>query len=70
MEAKRVKTKMKELLISRAGLVLLLSIIAIQLPAQKVWDERKGCISAQGNLAPGYLFAQKTVSAYVNGDIE
>jgi len=29
--------------------------------AQKIWEERKGCVSSQGNLAPGYLFAQKAV---------
>jgi hypothetical protein len=52
-------------------LMLLLSTLAfIQLPAQKIWEERKGCIRAQGNLAPGYLFSQKTASAYVNGDMD
>lgn len=38
--------------------------------AQKIWEVRKGCIRAQGNLAPGYLFSQKYFAAYVTGDIE
>jgi hypothetical protein len=50
--------------------MLLFVAAALQSQAQKIWTERKGSISAQGNLAPGYLFAQKSVSAYVNGDVE
>lgn len=38
--------------------------------AQRIWEVRKGSIRAQGNLGPGYLFAQKKVSAYVNGEME
>lgn len=45
-------------------------LLALQAGAQKIWEERTGCLSAQGNLAPGYLFAQKSVSAYVDGDIQ
>jgi len=37
--------------------------------AQKIWEERTGCAIGQGDLAPGYLFAQKTVTAYVDGDL-
>lgn len=48
----------------------ILFIGATQANAQYVWDERKGCIVAQGNLAPGYLIESKQVSAYVNGDAE
>ena len=44
--------------------------IFFQLPAQRIWEERKGCVLAQGNLAPGYLFAQKNVTAYIDGNIE
>ncbi|HLP50236.1 MAG TPA: hypothetical protein VK154_05090 [Chitinophagales bacterium] len=52
-------------------LILLLSALAFtQLPAQKIWEERKGCIRAQGNLAPGYLFSQKIASGYVAGDMD
>lgn len=40
------------------------------LAAQKIWEVRKGCIRAQGNLAPGYLFSQKYFAAYVTGDME
>ena len=45
-------------------------LLFIQLPAQRIWEDRKGSVTAQGNLAPGYLFAQKSVSAYVDGDIQ
>lgn len=44
--------------------------IFLQSPAQKIWNERRGCISTQGNLAPGYLFQQKTVTGYIDGDME
>jgi hypothetical protein len=60
METKRIKT----------CLIAMATIIFFQLPAQKIWDERKGCISTQGNLAPGYMFEQKNVTAYVDGDME
>ena len=36
----------------------------------RIWDVRKGCLRFQGNLAPGYLFWQKDVTAYVNGDVD
>jgi len=52
-------------------LLLLLSVLAFNhLPAQKIWEERKGCVRSQGNLAPGYLFSQKIASAYINGDMD
>ena len=61
-----------------AAVALILGILLLQLqPCQaqkkvrlKIWEVRKGCVRTQGNLAPGYLFAQKDVSAYVNGDID
>ena len=60
MEAQKIKT-----------ILLLISIVTCcQSYAQRIWDERAGCINAQGNLAPGYLFQQKNVSAYVDGDVE
>lgn len=49
--------------------IIALVAFAVQLHAQKIWDERRGTIRAQGNLAPGYLFAQKQVTAYYNGDV-
>lgn len=63
MESRKIKTQ-------RASLILLIMLLCLQSQAQKIWEERKGCIMAQGNLAPGYLFAQKSVAAYVDGDLE
>lgn len=56
------------------GSLLLLSI-AVSLQAQdtsklKIWEERKGCFRAQGNLTASYLFQQKQVGAYVTGDCD
>jgi hypothetical protein len=52
----------------------LMLLLAIGLQAQKkripIWEERKGCARAQGNLAAGYLFQQRQVAAYVTGDID
>src|SRR4051812_38229594 len=64
--------KQKSVVIASIRLLLLmLSVFTyIQMPAQKIWEERKGCVRVQGNLAPGYLLSQKTVSAYVNGDMD
>lgn len=38
--------------------------------AQKIWDLRSGCLSAQGNLAPALLFAGNKMTAYADGDLE
>lgn len=38
--------------------------------AQKIWEQRKGCVRSQGNIAAGYLFGQKQPSAYLNGDVD
>lgn len=38
--------------------------------SQKIWETRKGCIRTQGNFSGGYLFGQKTASAYLNGDVD
>ncbi len=38
--------------------------------AQRIWETRKGTIRSQGNLGPGIMFAQKSVSAYLNGEME
>ncbi|MDB5282715.1 MAG: hypothetical protein JWO06_1790 [Bacteroidota bacterium] len=48
---------------------LMLSLSS-QLQAQRIWEERKGCVVSQGNLAPGYMFGQKSVTAYLDGDEE
>ena len=54
----------------RIALMGLIVFVSLQSPAQKIWEERRGCIMGQGNLAPAYLFAQKGVTGYVDGDIE
>ncbi|HWB63475.1 MAG TPA: hypothetical protein VG603_08200 [Chitinophagales bacterium] len=52
------------------GLALcLLVLMAFKTNAQDIWEERRGCIKFQGDLAPGYLLKQKQVSAYVDGDL-
>lgn len=38
--------------------------------AQRIWIERKGCFRSQGNLGGGYLFKQKAISGYLNGEME
>ncbi len=38
--------------------------------AQRIWEVRKGCIRSQGNLGGGYLFAQRRISGYLNGEME
>lgn len=60
MEGQRIKTTM----------LIAAIFIFFQSPAQKIRDERRGCISTQGNLAPGYLIEQKTLAAYIDGDME
>jgi hypothetical protein len=60
MESQRIKAMLLAIAVS----------VCAHLSAQKIWDERAGCISAQGNLAPGYLLEQKSVGAYVDGDVE
>jgi hypothetical protein len=56
-----------------SGLIICITFILFfthNCHAQYIWDERKGCIAAQGNLAPGYLIETKQVSAYVDGDMQ
>ena len=55
-------------LLTRTLLLAMLACICSAAPAQKIWEERTGCVISQGDLAPGYLFAQKAVTAYVDGD--
>ena len=53
----------------RTGVFALLVFICSATQAQKIWENRTGCVIGQGDLAPGYLFAQHTVAAYVDGDL-
>jgi hypothetical protein len=50
--------------------LLLLLFFSIQTQAQKIWEQRTGCIVSQGNIAPGYMFSSKQATAYVDGDME
>jgi hypothetical protein len=50
-------------------LTLMVSI-SQRVSAQRIWEVRKGCVRTQGNLGGGYLFSQKAVSAYFNGEME
>ena len=68
---KRTCKQQLSIIVSIRILLLLLSVILFtQLNAQKIWEDRRGCIRTQGNLAPGYMFQQKNVSAYLDGDAE
>jgi hypothetical protein len=48
----------------------LLSVFNLPAFSQRIWEVRKGCVRSQGNLGGGYLFQQKAISAYVNGEME
>lgn len=48
----------------------LLLFIAISASAQPIVESRKGNLRTQGNLAGGYLFAQKSAGAYLAGDFD
>lgn len=58
--------------LSLEGIILFtfLFLLVMDAHSQKIWETRKGCIRAQGNIAGGYLFAQKAPSAYLNGDMD
>ena len=45
-------------------------IAAFSASAQPIVENRKGNLRAQGNLAGGYLFAQKAAGAYLAGDFD
>ncbi len=64
------KQKLLVIISIRLLLLLLSALTFSNVSAQKIWEQRKGCVRAQGNLAPGYLFSQKTASAYVTGDMD
>ncbi len=57
METKKILT---------AGFILL-SLLSF---SQSITDHRAGHFRAQGNLAGGYLFAQKDFTAYITGDLD
>lgn len=65
----------KSMIINRAALaattlILLACTTLSPLHAQRIWEVRKGNVRSQGNLGAGYLFQQRNVSAYVNGEME
>jgi hypothetical protein len=62
METKKIKTT--------ALIPLFLLLLVNTNKAQTIWEERKGCIRSQGNLSPGFLFAQKQATAYLDGDYD
>ena len=72
MESKQqeIKNRLGTSISPKACLMVMSMLIFSQLSAQRMWQERKGCLNVQGNVAPGYLFAQKSVTAYFNGDLE
>lgn len=70
LQRKVCRQKLALILAIRLLLLMLSALFVSKAQSQKMWEERKGCIRAQGNLAPGYLFAQKTASAYVAGDMD
>lgn len=45
-------------------------LIASDLFAQKIWEERKGMARGQGNVAAGYFLSRREFSGYVTGDAE
>lgn len=51
-------------------LIVFLFLLVEDASSQKIWEARKGCVRTQGNIAGGYLFAQRQASAYANGDID
>lgn len=38
--------------------------------AQKIWENRAGCIRAQANLAPGFMRGQPRANAYIASDLD
>ncbi|MBP6732682.1 MAG: hypothetical protein KA149_11520 [Chitinophagales bacterium] len=64
------KQKLQVITSIRLLLLVLSAFTFFNTQAQKIWEQRKGCVRAQGNLAPGYLFGQKVASGYVNGDMD
>ncbi|MBL0310011.1 MAG: hypothetical protein IPP77_10125 [Bacteroidetes bacterium] len=61
-------------IMNKKGIRLLTFLIALLIfypsDAQRIWEQRKGSLRTQGNLGGGYLFAQKQIVAYLNGEAE
>ena len=61
----------KKSLVALTALVLVATVAMAQKKTRlPIWEDRKGCVRAQGNLAAGYLFQQRQVAAYLTGDID
>lgn len=54
----------------KAFITILLTAITALVSAQPIAERRVGSLRAQGNLAGGYLFSQKTFSASAAGDFD
>lgn len=52
------------------AILIFSTVFSENLEAQDIVESRRGYISAQGNLAPGYMFQSKEMMAYVGGDVE
>ena len=51
-------------------LAFLVTLFFQESAAQKIYENRRGCFRSQGNIAAGYQFQQKQVSAYFTGDLD
>lgn len=61
----------KKRIVTLIALVLVATVATAQKkPRLPIWEDRKGCVRSQGNLAAGYLFHQKQVAAYLTGDMD
>lgn len=60
----------KRLIVFLILLLLTVSGTYAQKKRTMIWEERKGCVRTQGNLAAGYIFPQKQVAAYLTGDMD
>lgn len=74
MEAKKIADQLsveikKQVFVCFSILILLVSS-ATTANSQRIWIERKGCFRGQGNLGVGYLFKQKHIAGYLNGEME
>ena len=74
MEAKNIIAALSALIKKQNQIIICLLAILLntntQAYSQRIWKERKGCFRGQGNLGAGYLFKQKQVAGYLNGEME
>lgn len=55
----------------KKSISIILSILLFsQLNAQKIWEDRSGCVRGQANIGAGWFMDGKYVAPYINGDIE